>query len=54
MEYQKIYELLKEPMDVNQVARGVSQNVAKVQGILTMMEMDGYTRQIARGIYGRK
>ena len=54
MEYQKIYELLKEPMDVNQLAREVSQNVAKVQGILTMMEMDGYTRQIARGIYGIK
>ncbi len=54
-EYQEIYTLLeKEPMYVNEITKKTKQSISCVNGLLTMMEIEGYVQRLPSNQYKRR
>lgn len=54
-EYKSIYEILESgPMHINEIAKLEQKSISELNGIMTMMEIEGYITRLASNQYKRK
>lgn len=54
-QYQEVYRLLeKEPIHINEITKKSQYSISELNGILTMMEIEGYIQRLASNLYKRK
>lgn len=50
-EYKKVYKILKEPLNINNLAKKSNLSIQKINEILTMMEIEGYVKRLENNEY---
>ena len=54
-EYKSIYKILENgPMHINEIAKLEQKSISELNGIMTMMEIEGYITRLASNQYKRK
>ena len=50
-EYSEIYNLLKQPLNINDISRKTSLSIQEINQMLTMMEIEGYIKKLKSNEY---